>query len=74
MLPLSDLCEGQKATVREIAGGRAFIQRLAEMGIMSGTVLRVVRGRGPMIVEVRGHRLVIGHGMVGRILVDADEG
>ncbi len=66
---LSDLEEGQSAVVRRIDGGREFTQRMAEMGIASGTPLRVVRGGGPMVIEVRGHRLVIGHGMVGRIHV-----
>lgn len=72
MRPLSDFGEGQSAIVRKIDGGREFTQRMAEMGITSGTSMRVIKGKGPMIVEVRGHRLVIGHGMVGRILADAD--
>lgn len=70
LVPLSELAEGETAVVREVQGGRGFTQRLAEMGISSGNELRVIRGRGPVIVEVRGHRLVIGHGMVGRIMVE----
>ena len=70
MVPLSELSEGQTGIVRQISGGHGFVQRLAEMGVYAGVEIRVVRGRGPMIVIVKNHRLVIGHGMVGRIMVD----
>lgn len=69
-MPLTKLGEGRTGIVRGVEGGRGFVQRLAEMGISSGSELRVIRGRGPMIVDVKGHRLVIGHGMVGRIMVE----
>lgn len=71
MKPLSELGEGKLAVVKTIDGGQGFVQRLAEMGVSSGTQLRVVRGRGPMIVEVKGHRLMLGRGMVPRIMVDS---
>ena len=69
VIPLSKLAAGKTGIVRRIDGGRVFVQRLAEMGTGSGTQLRVIRGKGPMIVEVKGHRLVIGRGMVDRIKV-----
>jgi len=69
---LKDLSEGQAAVVRSIEGGGGSHQRLADMGVFAGTRLKVVRGRGPMIVEVRGHRLVLGHGMVRKIQVEPD--
>jgi len=72
--PLPKLGEGCFGTVRAVQGGRGMAQRLAEMGISSGTVVKVIRGRGPMIVEAKGHRLVLGHGMVGHILVEPVEG
>ena len=68
---LSELGSGTYGIVASIDGGYGFVQRLAEMGIAAGTEVRVLRGRGPMIVEVKGQRLVIGHGMVDRILVEA---
>lgn len=67
---LPELTPGAKGRVKSITGGPGMVQRLAEMGILAGTEMRVIRGRGPMVVEVRGHRLVIGHGMVSRILVE----
>ena len=47
---LSELPEGRSGVVRKIDGGRGFILRLAEMGISSGTEVRVVRGRGPFVL------------------------
>ena len=69
-VPLSEIGLNRPARVVEIRGGSGIVQRLAELGIFSGTVLTVLRGKGPVIVESRGQRLVIGHGMVGRILVE----
>jgi ferrous iron transport protein A len=56
--------------VKTIEGGRGLVQRLAEMGVLAGTELRVVRGGGPVIVDVRGHRLILGRGMAERIGVE----
>ena len=53
-----------------VEAGRGLQQRLAEMGLLPGCRLRVLSGgRGPFVVAVKGSRLVLGHGMVGRILV-----
>ena len=71
-IPLSQAQAGSEVVVQRIDGGHGIVQRLAEMGVRSGQKLKVVRGRGPMIIEVKGHRLVIGHGMVRRILVVQD--
>jgi Fe2+ transport system protein FeoA len=68
-IPLSSVAPGQMVAVKRIDGGRGIVQRLAEMGISAGTELRVVRGTGPMIVDAKGHRLVIGAGMVDRVVV-----
>ncbi|MBL7115286.1 MAG: FeoA domain-containing protein [Kiritimatiellae bacterium] len=72
-ISLKELGLNRTARVVKIDGGRGIVQRLAEMGISSGTELRVVRGKGPIIIEVRRQRLVIGHGMVPRIMVDPIE-
>ena len=72
MLPLSKLREGRSGVVRRFDGGHGLARRLAEMGVSAGTTLRVIKSGGPVIVEVKGHRLVIGHGMVGRIIVEPE--
>ena len=68
-ISLQKLGLNRMARVVSIDGGQGIVQRLAEMGISSGSELHVVRGKGPVIIEVRGQRLVIGHGMVPRIMV-----
>jgi DtxR family Mn-dependent transcriptional regulator len=67
---LSKMKEGDCGIVRKVVGGRGMIHRLAEMGICPGTAIRLVRGRGPSIVECGGHRLIVGRGMVNDILVE----
>lgn len=69
-VPLSALKPGQGGVIRQIAGGRGLLNRLAAMGLMPGMEIRVVRSIGPMLVEVRSSRLVLGRGLVGHILVE----
>jgi Fe2+ transport system protein FeoA len=71
-VPLAKLGEGHTGAVSAIQGGRNMVLRLAELGIRTGARLTVVRGKGPMIVSIKGHRLMIGHGMVNRIFVTPD--
>jgi Fe2+ transport system protein FeoA len=56
--------------VRQIVGGRGLLNRLAAMGLMPGMDVRVIRSIGPMIVEARANRLILGRGLVGHILVE----
>ena len=46
--------------------------RLAEMGVLPGAILQVARAerRGPVVVEIRGGKVIIGHGMAEKILVE----
>jgi len=70
VMPLSAARPGQELVLVGVEGGRGLRQRLAEMGLLEGCRLTVLSaGRGPMVVEVRGSRLVLGHGTVGRIRV-----
>ncbi|MFQ5834032.1 MAG: ferrous iron transport protein A [Candidatus Thorarchaeota archaeon] len=52
--------------------GRGLMRRLMDLGITKGCVFTVVQGRGhgPVLVEVRGTRIALGHGMASRILVE----
>ena len=70
MKELSGMDPGARASVVRIEGGHALAHRLTAMGVRPGTILTVVRGRGPMIVEAGGQRLVLGRGMLDRILVE----
>lgn len=70
-MPLMMLRPGSRARVVEIRGGRGVRRRLSSMGIYPGEVLALVRGGrgGPVIVEARGSRIVIGRGMAHRVMV-----
>ena len=62
---------GDELELVEVQGGRHLLHRLAEMGLTRGARFRIVnRGRtGPVIISVKGARLMLGRGMVHRILV-----
>ncbi|KPK81554.1 MAG: hypothetical protein AMJ81_10515 [Phycisphaerae bacterium SM23_33] len=70
VMPLSLAAVGRTVTFARAEGGVGLIRRLAEMGLTPGEPIRVLhRGPGPFIIMVRGSRLVLGRGMVQRILV-----
>ena len=70
--PLMMLRPGDRAKVVEVQGGRGVRQRLSSMGVYPGEYVSLVRGGrgGPVIVEVRGSRVVIGRGMAHRVMVE----
>lgn len=45
--------------------------QLASMGLVPGTELKVISGHshGPYVVSVHGQRIVLGNGMVHKIIV-----
>jgi Fe2+ transport system protein FeoA/Mn-dependent DtxR family transcriptional regulator len=70
--PLSDMEPGERGVVVSIACGLGAARRLAEMGLTPGVQVAVVRKaplRGPVEVEVRGTRVVLGYGLASRIAV-----
>ena len=59
--------------MRSVVAGYGVARRLADMGITPGTVVRVVRRNafmGPIEVEVRGTRLLLGRGVAAKVLVE----
>jgi Fe2+ transport system protein FeoA len=60
---------GTRVQVRGVGAGNALKARLAAMGLLPGSELRVVRNHmhGPLIVQVKESRLVIGRGMALKI-------
>jgi ferrous iron transport protein A len=70
-VPLTTLPPGAEATVHALAGGAAFVGRLAALGFLPGVPVRVVQncGRGPLIVTVRDTRVALGCGEAERVLV-----
>ena len=70
-MPLAMATVGQTVTFVGVTNsGRGLTHRLAEMGLTRGQAMEVInRTQGPFIVEVKGTRLLLGRGMVQRILV-----
>ena len=71
-MPLAMVSPGEVVTVVNIRAGRGLTRRLADMGLTPGTTLRVINSQtpGPIIVEVRGSRLVLGYGIVQKVMVE----
>jgi ferrous iron transport protein A len=72
MFPLCFAEEGTEVKVLRLSGGECMHRRLADMGIIPGVVLRVLRGgcaEGPAMVALGESRLALGHGMANRIFV-----
>ncbi len=75
LMPLSMASPGETVQVVEVEAGRGLNRRLTDMGLVPGTEVRVVnsQGAGAVVVEVKGTRLALGHGMAHRILVSTNE-
>lgn len=74
MVPLSMLSESRVAVIREIRAGRGLNRRLAEMGLVHGARIKLIKGGppGPVIVELNGSRLALGAGMAMKIIVEPE--
>ncbi len=69
MMPLSSVPPG-KYRIAEIAGGRNFLMRLSNMGVLKGDVITVIKpAPGPVIIAKGQTRIGIGPGMANRIYV-----
>jgi len=71
LMPLAMARPGETVEMVDVRGGLGLHRRLAEMGLAPGSRFTVeTSGRpGPFIIRVMGSRLILGHGMVGRIFV-----
>ena len=69
---LSSAGQNERVRVNRIDGGEGLRTRLAAMGIMPGAAMSIVRNSlwGPLIVNVRGSRLVLGRGAADKIAID----
>ncbi len=63
---------GSVVKVVALHGGRNVLAQLRDMGILEGTVIKVIRNAkiGPLIVEVNGTTFAIGRGMASKIEVE----
>ena len=56
--------------------GRGITKRLLDLGLTKGCTFKVVQGSsgGPILVEVRGTRIALGHELAERVIVQVLEG
>jgi Fe2+ transport system protein FeoA len=57
LLPLDCLQSGEWAEVAEVTGEPKWVGRLAELGIRTGTLVKVLQPGSPCLLEVDGCRL-----------------
>lgn len=73
-LTLDSVGNGRRVRVVRVHGGRRLVHRIATLGLVPGSVVTVLRNRGPAIVSLRGTRMVIGRGAAQAIeLEEVDE-
>jgi ferrous iron transport protein A len=73
MTSLDLLSPGTRARLISIGGERAFRCRLMELGMLPGTMVRLIRKvdvGGVLELEVRGCRLSVRHGEARNVTVD----
>ena len=69
---LTDIKDGQTGIIVSILGGRKAAKRLADLGVTTGTEIKVLRRTlfsGPVQIEVCGSKLVLGRGLASKIIV-----
>lgn len=69
---LTESRQGASFRLHGIQGGSRAVKRLEELGILSDSVIGLVKNdsSGPVIVRVRGANIVIGRGLADQILVE----
>ncbi len=70
---LTDIKDGQTGIIVSILGGRKATKRLADLGLTTGTEIKVLRRTlfsGPVQIEVCGSKLVLGRGLASKIMVE----
>ena len=75
-MTLFQALSGQVVDVVEIRGGRGVRNRLAQMGILPGTRLKIVSQAafgGPLLVDVDGRVVAIGRGVADKVIVRPSE-
>lgn len=72
LVALTELKEGDRAFVVEIRGDKKIVQRLSDLGITPNSSLTVTRTApvdGPIEVEVRGSKLILGKDIAKNVIV-----
>ncbi len=72
MMPLSMAREGDEVKIHWVVCGRGFRARLCDLGLYEGTRVKVVKNdvSGPIILKVKGSKIVMGRGQAQKIMVE----
>ena len=72
LMPLAMVRTGAQVRLVRIDAGRGLQARLASLGLLPGTGLRVVsvNARGPAVVAVGESRIALGRGMAHKMMVE----
>ena len=70
-VPLSSVPNGAIVRLTELRTGRGMVRHLGNLGLLPGVQVEVLRAssRGPMIVKVKGSKVMLGRGMAHGIMV-----
>ena len=73
VVSLSKAKAGQTVRLVKVQAGHGLKHRLAAMGLLANTKIKVLRneGRGQLIVSVKGSKVVLGRGMSEKIMVES---
>jgi ferrous iron transport protein B len=70
VIPLSLIGEGEEGLVYLLSGGEGFVSRLAGMGLVAGTQVKVLRNSGGQVIVLASDtRIALGKGQADKILV-----
>lgn len=72
-MPLAMARPGELVTVIGVRAGWGLQRRLADMGLIPGTQIRVINSQmsGPVLIELRGSRVGLGRGVAQKVMVAA---
>jgi len=72
---LSQARSGMVVRVKELLGGQRAITRLREIGLVEGSLVKVIDNPiiGPIIIEVNGTKIALGRGMARKVIVEPVE-
>ncbi len=76
LMPLAMVSPGEIVRVAGIRAGWGLQRRLADMGLTPGVQIRVMNSQrpGPVMIDLRGSRVALGHGVAQKIMVTTHHG
>lgn len=61
----------EMAFIKDIDGGIQIKKRLLELGLVKGSQIQLVKNDiGPVVISMAGHKLALGRGLAGKIIVE----